>query len=397
MGYIIMQIRNTASWHPTVCRRAAKALVLPIPCVQFLSMALKLNAKSLEDTALAAMHNDLVDNLEFAVKCASGRPLSSRTEDWPHSVAYSSLIGHSPCGQVTTAAVVTCLREKLSQSLVGVVNDSVRQKLLLCFDQKDRRRTLTQHMDLPPNSAEMVDFFHAYLDCVLDDSVLQLSVPDHLPASDDLFEIISQRSPCLQELQLHFSYSGSDQLVTPQSPQLFISSLQLLTNLTSLSVFRLYRPYRTALFQHVGSSFPALTSLTISKFPLTSSDLLALVVGGHNDVLQRESARVGSDLHWFQLAPELVTPLCRNIRQLHVASDFCDEVSVPLVAFLLRHMPRLEECVCHPQTSLTAAVQLLHQMANQDLPDPDESLHDLTLLRNKSHFSGYYLFIYVFF
>lgn len=288
-------------------------------------MSLKYNPKKLEEIALVVMHNDIIDNLEFAVKQPKCHDLSLRTESWMESICYSCNIT-SNLYNCSIDDVVSVIRSNLSRTLVGIVNDDIRKKLLLCFN-KDTAPPLTRRIEFMANNKEFVDFLYAYLDCVLDESITELKVPNNLPVtflhgnnSSNLFEIIAKRSPFLKEIELNFKASYMSRMMSnfsPESPKIFISSLQLLKNLTSLSISYIHPEYRS-FFQYVGSSFPSLNSLTVSEFPVTAGDIMA-IIGGHDLVtLLRAANHLADRLHQFQLDPQCVTPICTTLQHLRL-------------------------------------------------------------------------------
>jgi len=364
-------------------------------------MSVVFNPKALEEIALVAMHNDIVDNLEFAVKQPHYDGLSARTASWIESISYSSIISDNPYS-CSVQDVVSIIRDHLSRTLVGIVNDDIRKKLLLCFN-KDTTPPLTRHIEFMSNSQEFVQFLYAYLDCVLDESITELKVPNNLPVTflhgsnnSNLFEIIAERSPFLSDIHLHFNASFISRRMLssfPESATMFVTSLQQLRNLTSLSISHMYPEYRS-FFRHVGSSFPALKSLTVVEFSITAEDILDVIGGQHHHVtLQREANRFAGHLHRFQLDPESVTPICATLQHLRLGGgNLVRDVAAPVIAFVLRHMPNLKTCVINPESSRgpILAVELLHHTSNPsnsidlDLFNGDP----LTILTKEALYSG---------
>ena len=295
-------------------------------------MELKYNPKSLEEIAFVHMHYSIIDNLEFALKQPRNRCLSARTEAWIESVSYASIITTNPYS-TSMADVVSIIRNHLSRTLVGIVNDDIRKRLLLCFN-KDTVPPRYPSIEFMSNTEEFVDFLLAYLDCVLDESITRLKVPCNLPVtflhgnnSTNFFEIIAKHSPFLHDIELNFNSSYISRTLNfhPESPKMFINSLQLLKSLTSLHISQIHYEYRP-IFQYIGSSLPALKSLTICNYPITAEDILALIGGHHHETLLQESNRLADRLPLFQTNADHLTPICATLKYLQLGGTcFFDE------------------------------------------------------------------------
>ena len=102
-------------------------------------------------------------------------------------------------------------------------------------------------------------------------------------------------------------------------------------------------PYYVSFLSHIGESCPKLKYLKLgSTVPLTRvEDFLALFLG-QSAISFTQSVKI-EELHRIQVAEEYIAPFCRSLEHLELRQTSADrEKFIPIFAFLLRHLPRLQ-------------------------------------------------------
>lgn len=103
-------------------------------------------------------------------------------------------------------------------------------------------------------------------------------------------------------------------------------------------------------FLSLGESCTKLKYLKIGKYLLNLSgtkDIIALFLGKKAHILVKNWLNSHSNhLHSIQVSDEHVAPFCRSLEHLEISLDYGEmssrEMRISLVAFILRHLPRLQ-------------------------------------------------------
>jgi len=195
---------------------------------------------------------------------------------------------------------------------------------------------------------EAIDIW-AFLDCVLDDSFLELQTAAASPFCNPnakLIASIATRSRLLNKLVLDFSFFEEriDEYVPLEKLQSMILSLSSLKHLSSLSLFRLNEHY-ISIMKLIGKSCPSLSYLSINLETkgIEDEDVVALIMGEQVD--QLPSVQIEDNGLQRVLVPiESRTPLCFSLRYLilkHQYDGTQQKLSNSAIAFVLRHFPFL--------------------------------------------------------
>lgn len=248
--------------------------------------------------------------------------------------------------------------------------------LHLCFTH--RRKFIQRFYKICANDAknEYIPDVWVFLDCVLDDGFKDLETHIVFPGSrpdSRLIPTIAKRSPQLAVLQLNFSLIDKDKwnhMVPDLKPVL--RSLNSLSHLTSLTLSNMNYAYKP-IMSVIGNSCPSLSFLSLDGgFHNTKRDILALILGEVFDQLNphwtNEMVSWSKDgpLELLRVPSEYLTRICFSLRDLWLTDNsddirhqhYCSKLSPSAVAFLLRHVPLLEDLTYCSTTAL--AVKILH-------------------------------------
>jgi len=232
---------------------------------------------------------------------------------------------------------------------------------------------------------------------VLDSSILELethiSFPDSKP-NPKLIQTIANQSPLLEKLTIDFREMGTgrepaekmlEKLIKP-----IIYSLNSIKHLTCLRLYNLGQSYRSVL-SLIGKSCPLLSHLSVSGFHPGKRDIFAIIMGDVVDNLRpalsfddpfsikknKQPTCLEDDfLQGLKVPTEFLTPLCFTLKDLQLSNSNRKkkesryvssrlgydrfEFSSSLVAFALRHFPRLEKMDENVPTS--EAIRLLYNV-----------------------------------
>lgn len=190
----------------------------------------------------------------------------------------------------------------------------------------------------------------AFLDCVLDDSFLELQTAAASPFCEPnakLITTITTRSRLLNKLELDFSFfeERDDEYVPLEKVESMILSLSSLKHLSSLCLFRLNDHY-ISILKLVGKSCPSLSylALILETKGIEDENVIALIMG-EPSVDQLLSVQIDDDGLQRVLVPiEFRTPFCFSLRHLilkHKNHGTSSKLSNSAIAFVLRHFPFL--------------------------------------------------------
>ena len=221
-----------------------------------------------------------------------------------------------------------------------------------------------------------------FLDCVLDDSILELETHIAYPYADsgidsNLIPTIINRSPLLKKLTINFRYVHRIRIREwEEKIEHSVESLISLQHLTSLTLFHLNADvyFRSSLLSRLGKSCPLLSHLSVindGNAGLNVKDLLAIILGEFVDELPlKPDSLLKHRLAVLQIPPECLTPLCFTLQHLELKDELKsngsnrmdhvhDEFVAYYLAFTLRHLPSLQKFVGFP-TSFIPAIHILH-------------------------------------
>lgn len=333
----------------------------------------------LEDIAFTACFREILSNL---LLCPDHRPDERRNMN-----SYSSLVSLNPF--LTSSNVRNFVRNRLNQHLIGIMNDDIRKKLVCEFNRNFY------------DSDHKSDIW-VFLDCVLDASFVELDTHIVFPKTEPnekVIQIIGYRSPNIETLKLNFEMVMKKTPLEKLKP--IVISLNVLTNLTSLSLYCLNKHHR-AILNYVGHSCPKLEHFCVTGFRIVKKDLLALILGdtldlfpGKDVILEEES-----DIHKFQILPQYLAPLCSSLQHLQLEDleekkklrKSCEYsgLSYSAVAFAIRHMTILHR-IDHSSSSVSSAVKLLNQNSKEIYEETDDINRSLRLphsMTTNKPFSG---------
>ena len=255
------------------------------------------------------------------------------------------------------ATILKSEREKLNEYLIGPVHSRVRELLLKKYGE------ITLQQGLLVNWQQ----FDLFLGIILDDSFTKLSSAGATveiqggPHSVDALDIVNTIVTCCPNLVDLSLRSSCPFLLT--SGALLVSSLSSLKNLTVLNI-SYCQPSQTSdatkFFMQIGTSCPKLVELTLENWPFLKEQALALVLGPLADLLPEEAKQLmwgtGHNMHLYQFPTHHLTPICQTLKCLHMSSldppkGFKIKEYPQTVAFILRHLSRLEKIEVVPLRS----------------------------------------------
>ena len=341
--------------------------------------------KRLEDIAFMASFHEILSNLSL---CPKHRP-----EDKPNTNSYASLISQNAF--FTSENILSYVRNRLSQRLIGTFNDEIRIKLIAEFNSNlyDSERNVDPWV---------------FLDCVLDENILNLDLHTAFPDSAinlKLVETISMRSPFVSVIK--FNFALMKRKTDLGSVISFASSLNVFEHLTSLSLCNLSKRYRSILM-YIGHSCPKLVSLSLSGFFIVRKDILALILGKDSLVLEHEilaDQSMEPKMSNLQLRSKYLTPICETLQHIQLEEfkenlpimNFDKLVPPSVMAFLLRHMPNVQ-MIDYAGTTVSYAVKLLYTGVNNPFATTVRDNVSSEFFENSScsKFSGNTLFYHSF-
>ena len=200
---------------------------------------------------------------------------------------------------------------------------------------------------------------------VLDDSFEELHVKvagtNKVPDLE-LIPIIRKRTPQLSSLSLDFI-----SLDTKSSRGSIVPLIQSLNQLSCLTSLTLQHNKSNSYFHALGMAAPQLKHLGFSDMEVSIENLLDLMFGENRSQMKNIKQDI---LYQYQMPPEWVSPLCRNLECLQLESlaerqrltntrKFAP-ISPNIIALVLRHMPKLKT-ITYSCTSVCNAVAILHQ------------------------------------
>ena len=383
----------------------------------------KVVMKRLENIAFDVAYRDIIYNLLLSPEHVSQKP--SIASSFSYGVSCSSILSL----HVTSKSIIEFVRDHLDQKLIGTMSDTIRKRLIIKFflDLNKRR-------DESKLTPEMPDAW-AFFDCVLDESITALDLPTCEPnfgTDPKLFEVIAHRAPHLTYLFIDFECSEQMCFFVQKAFTNCLFSLKHLNKLYLMDFSCHLSPAEYISFlSHLGNSCPQLTYLYLTSDRFEEEHILALVLGERAYIIPKSAKKRmwgadWSNMHSIQISKEYLTPICFSLKELDVwypteDEKGCDDCggekltsnALSSAAFVLRHLPNLEEvvsvndfCGCLDYKAL----KLLHQpMAlcqsrsglwrrecreyeeayqfTGDLYNPLSSSHDLKLTFNSS-FSG---------
>lgn len=192
----------------------------------------------------------------------------------------------------------------------------------------------------------------AFLDSILTEDFEELEIDVSLPYQDPDLKIIptiARATPELKTLKMNLNLMNKKSV--PERLDPLILSLNLLENLTSLSLHCLDEPHKPVL-KFIGKSCPSLSHLRISKISYLGNEILAIILGENFSLLFPESPkqfwREDVVLKRMTIPTEYLTPMSSSLKELQLhynATEVHQNYSFYYltIAFALRHLPNLEK------------------------------------------------------
>jgi len=204
-----------------------------------------------------------------------------------------------------------------------------------------------------PEEEECIVDIWPFLDCVLDDTFLELKTHAAFPGTKPslkLMSTIAEKSPNLQKLTLDFQLVKSKGGAVMEHLKTIVLSLSSLQQLTSLHFSDLdEKLLKPSALSHLGSSCPGLSHLRIGSCNVHKKVVFALIVGQLYDDLLPDSSE---EPDWFKdsaldrlaVPPELLSPLCFTLLELDLSlyDNRGNSNAAFVAAFALRHFRKLQ-------------------------------------------------------
>lgn len=210
--------------------------------------------------------------------------------------------------------------------------------------------------------AESIVDVWPFLNCVLDETFLELNTHTGFPDSEPnpkLISTINKRSPLLKKLNLDCTPMKSETKIKNLRP--FILSLSSLEHLQVLELFwsKENEHLSGRVLSLIGKTCPLLTRLKIVQNSIiTKRDIMAIVLGELVDELlpEKETPKEPTWLEYDRLTrlevpPQLITPICSSLQELHLFWEWENalqlkdpedlELELPIIIFILRHFSSL--------------------------------------------------------
>ena len=232
--------------------------------------------------------------------------------------------------------LLTAVRKKLDEVMVGPVYGRMRQKCLEHWSKVSERYSLEE--------------LNWFLDCVLDESCTHFDTTNLGTASDSslqVFKVINTVIECCPHLQEFSIYIFPRCSIPPRHESLLLNSLLKLRNLTEMNLSFCSLQASSDFLQfysQLGKSCPQLAYLTLSNhFPFKVPQMLALTLGDNAKFLTEAAKKKmwgndGSSIHKYLFDEKYLSPICKSLKEF---SKF-DGISNSSGAFLLRHFPLCE-------------------------------------------------------
>jgi len=386
----------------------------------------KVVMKRLENLAFDVAYREIIYNLLLSPEHVSQK--LSIASSFSYGVSCSSILSL----HVTSKSIIEFVRDRLDQKLIGTMSDTIRKRLIIKFflDLNKRR-------DESKLTPEMPDAW-AFFDCVLDESITDLDLPTCEPnfgTDPRLFEVIARRAPHLTYLFIDFLNVNVEKMCFFDH-KAFTNCLFSLKHLNKLYLMNFSLHLSPAEYisflSHLGNLCPQLTYLCLASDSFEEEHVLALVLGERACIIPKSAKKRMWGANWsnmnsIQISKEYLTPICFSLKELAVwypteDEKDCEDCSggekftsnaFSSAAFVLRHLPNLEEMVSVNDFGGCLnynALKLLHQpmalcqsrsgiwrrecrayeeeyQVTGDLNNPLSSSHDLKLTFN-SAFSG---------
>ena len=215
----------------------------------------------LEDIAFYACYKDVISSLylcrEFWVA------------DQYNPISQSSTL--ASCPLFTSDNMIRYLRFKLASSLVGIVSDEVRRKLVTRFSEDTDKDSFTFVKGIG----------WAFMASVLDESFTELKTRLPEDGLAKVIDVVTKRSPLLKKLVLKFYpklQSHSQKLKLSHEIGSSFMLHNSLKNLTVLSIEHL-KYIQHDYFVYLGTSCPGLVDLSLIGINLESEDILNIFLG----------------------------------------------------------------------------------------------------------------------
>ena len=302
--------------------------------------------KGLEEIAIEGLFDDIIATFQSNETGDSETNVEQSEKKIKLDTAEARLHSH--------AAAVEVVKLKIGDTLVSSYK-SVRHKLWKLWLSK--QRYFEEYPDVL-----------SFIDCVFDDSFTKLHcdaftffhpIPQH-QGKDYLIQLLktlAKRSPHLQQLKIDWRVNRNVRMEFDRpSVTILAKSLIEFVNLSHLKINVTIRVKCNLFFIHLGKACPKLKILELGcLLEFGTLQKLALVLGEdvNVDVLPYsikkkilEPDRRDSNLHCLQFAN--VSPICHSLERLISSAPDPDydrkvDIQVTAVAFLLRHLPRLQE------------------------------------------------------
>ena len=232
-----------------------------------------------------------------------------------------------------------------------------------------------------------------FLDCVLDESVTEVSVPPFLKitAADwqveegssilvNIVNIVADLSPKVDNFYL---LDCQKHLMVVKNGPSFSRAFSQFGSLTQLVIQR--APFTTSdsldFFINIGISCPKLICLKVKNIVMETQEIIGLVLGPKAVEFLRRTPVTPADLGTYQFSDRNVTPICSSLQHIQVnnfrshprnpppSMELYQEEEAAAVAFLLRHFSQLQTVRIKNCKPIAARVPLglaiLHRESSQ--------------------------------
>ena len=253
----------------------------------------------------------------------------------------------------------------------------------LCTDganSKEIRCKLLKHYSQGKESKDLR--LSSFLDVILDDHLDEITAAfddEDGHWDEEIVPTIVSRSPSVRTLNLHWA-----EKTHPYLTETLSSDLSRLRRLTSLNLHQLPEQCKSIAFC-IGRSCPTLQNLRLgfSSSTLTSEELIRIFYSADLAALQQAAAAAPNQparaYHTCQVSARMLYPFCQTLQKVRVnRTESPDADLVDAIAFLLRHLPRLQELETSDFefTDYSASIRALWEIRHPEWNQSEASASD---------------------